>query len=88
MAAMTEKDEEMVPRITIRDNEDGEMIKTGLLMLARTIQHDYRQKAIGADTGEQIALTLEMNKRIEDVMALIRAVGDGSMVSPATTQED
>lgn len=85
---MTTEDEDMIPRIAVRDFADGETIKTGLLMVARTIQQDYQRKAIGADTGEQIAMTLEMNKRVEEVMALIRAVGDGTMVSPATTKED
>jgi hypothetical protein len=84
---MTEKGD-MIPRIAVRDRVDAEMIKTGLLMLSRTLQNDYRTKAIGAGTEEQIAMTLEMNKRIEGVMALIRAVGDGTMVSPVTTQED
>jgi hypothetical protein len=88
MAAMTEENEDMVPRITVRDRADAETIKTGLLMVARTMQTDYRQKAIGADTDDQIAMTIEMNTRIEGVMALIRAVGDGTMASPATTKED
>jgi len=68
----------MIPRITIRDWEDGETIKTAILLMGRQVQTDYA-RAASAPGADQFALTVEMNKRIEDLMQLIRDVGDGTI---------
>lgn len=83
-------DDVMIPRITIRDWEDGETIKTAILIMGRTVQSDYA-RAASSPGADQFALTVEMNKRIEDLMQLIRDVGDGTIGAPpepTTTPED
>ena len=63
--------DDMIPRITIRDWEDGETIKTAILIMGRTVQSDYA-RAASSPGADQFALTVEMNKRIESLMQLIR----------------
>lgn len=67
----------MIPRVTVRDATDSELLKLGLVELSKKVQSDYRNQA--ATGGDQIALTLQMNDRIEVIMGLLRAVGDGTM---------
>lgn len=71
-------DDVMTPRIIVRDWEDGEVIKTAILLMGRQVQTDYA-RAASAPGADQFALTVEMNKRIEELMQLIRDVGDGTM---------
>lgn len=77
------KDNDMIPRVTVRDATDAELLKLGLVELSKKVQSDYRQQAA---TGEdQIALTIQMNDRIQVVMGLLRAVGDGTMSEASVT---
>lgn len=71
-------DDVMTPRVTVRDWEDGEIIKTAILLMGRQVQSDYA-RAAATPGADQFALTVEMNKRIEDLMQLIRDVGDGTI---------
>lgn len=79
----------MTPRITIRDWEDAETIKTAILIMGRAVQSDYA-RAAATPGADQFALTVEMNKRIEALMQLIRDVGDGTIGAPPepTTEKD
>jgi len=70
---------DMIPRITVRDKTDAELLKLGLVELSKKVTTDYRQQAATADTAGQLSLTMEMNDRIQAIMGLLRAVGDGTM---------
>jgi hypothetical protein len=76
----------MTPRITIRDWEDGEIIKTAILLMGRQVQSDYA-RAASSPGADQFALTVEMNKRIGELMQLIRDVGDGTIGARPSTDE-
>lgn len=78
----------MIPRITIRDAKDAELLKLGIVELARKVQQDFRNQAVHADVAEQLALTMEMNERVEHLMGLLRAVGDGTMSEALTTEKE
>lgn len=67
---------DMIPRVTVRDATDAELLKLGLVELSKKVQSDYRQ---AATDGDPIALTLQMNDFIEVLMSLLRAIGDGTM---------
>lgn len=71
----------MIPRVTVRDTTDSELLKLGLVELSKKVQMDYRREAATADTAGQLSLTLEMNERVQTIMGLLRAVGDGTMSS-------
>lgn len=71
--------DDMIPRVTVRDETDAELLKLGLVELSKKVQMDYRREATTAETSEQLSLSLEMNERVQTIMGLLRAVGDGTM---------
>ena len=75
----------MIPRVTVRDTTDSELLKLGLVELSKKVQMDYRREAATADTAGQLSLTLEMNERVQTIMGLLRAVGDGTMSEAEVT---
>lgn len=77
--------DDMIPRVTVRDATDAELLKLGLVELSKSVQMDYRRQATIADTSEQLSLSLEMNERIQTIMGLLRAVGDGTMSGASVT---
>jgi hypothetical protein len=78
---------DMIPRVTVRDTTDAELLKQGLVELSKKVTGDYRLKAATADTAEQLSLTLEMNDHIQTIMGLLRAVGDGTMSGASATTD-
>lgn len=80
--------DDMIPRVTVRDETDAELLKLGLVELSKKVQMDYRREATTADTSEQLSLTLEMNERVQTLMGLLRAVGDGTMSESITTHTE
>jgi hypothetical protein len=80
--------DDMIPRVTVRSEIDAELLKLGLVELSKKISHDYRQRAAGADSGEQLALTFELNQQLQVLTGLLRAVDDGTMSEAPPSQED
>lgn len=80
--------EDMIPRITIRDAKDATTIKNAILVYARSVQQEYTRQS-GFPGADQFALTVEMNRDIEALMTLIRDVETGIIGdTESTTQED
>lgn len=73
------------PRITIRDANDSEVIRTALAWYLDTRKRQYHRAASTADTAESLRLSLDYEGDKEYVCGLLRAVGDGTMVAQPTT---
>ena len=85
MGSHQKNTDDMIPRVTVRDTTDAELLKLGLVELSKKVTTDYRNQAATADTGGQLSLTMEMNERIQTIMGLLRAVGDGTMSEASVT---
>jgi hypothetical protein len=77
------------PRIVIRDAADANVIRCALALYFEKRAQEYRRAAEATtDRDRQLELTTQMVTDSEYVCALLRAVGDGTMVVPTEAGSD
>jgi hypothetical protein len=78
----------MIPRVTIREAADADVIRKALAYYLETRKVQYHKAATTADVEETMRLSVAYQTDKEYVCGLLRAVGDGTMVTPPTTGTD
>jgi hypothetical protein len=70
----------MIPRVTVRDSHDADVIRKALDFYLGERKRVYHQAAATADVETTLRLSLDYESDKEYVCGLLRAVGDGTMV--------
>lgn len=69
------------PRIVVRDPLDADVIRKALAWYLDVRKRQYHRSAATADVGEALQLSIAYESDKEFVCGLLRAVGDGTMVT-------
>lgn len=70
----------MIPRITIRETADADVIRKALEVYLQYRRVNYHRAAAQADVEESLQLSIAYESDKEYVAGLLRAVEDGTMV--------
>lgn len=74
----------MIPRITIRESADAEVIRNALNLYLQSRRVQYHRAAATANVEESLQLSIAYESDKDYVSGLLRAVADGTMVSVPT----
>jgi hypothetical protein len=83
---MSDQPHEMIPRVTVRDPDDAEL----LLFALRDYMHgrlDYLMTEARKPKADQYALSLQQIEETENVTALMQSIVDGMVEFQSTDDE-
>lgn len=73
--------DDMIPRITVRETADAEVIRRALHLYLNYRGIEYHRTAARADVEETLQLSIAYEGDKSFIEGLLRAVEDGTMVS-------
>ncbi len=80
-------DDDIIPRFTIRDGRDADILKRALVFYINHRRIEYAQAAEAAGASA-FALSVDMEHEKRELLVMIRDLTNGTMESTATPTEE